>query len=105
MPKTSTDTVVDLGARLATIEERLAELEDQERAHAAELAEDAIERLIGRVMPPDARAHLRAARKEQLLAARAFIDHWIERLDRPPAARRSRRPSRAPRRRESIPLE
>ena len=109
MPRTATKPAasVDLGARLAAMEERVAELEDQDRVRAAELAEDAIERLIGRVMPPEARGHLRAARKEQLLAARSFIDHWIERLDRPPAPRstRGRRSGRTPRRRESISLE
>jgi len=41
---------------------------------------------------------MRAARREQLLAARSFIDHWIDRLDRKPAANERRR-------RESITLE
>jgi hypothetical protein len=40
---------------------------------------------------------LRTARKEQLLAARAMLDHWIARIDRAPEERI--------RRRESIKLE
>jgi hypothetical protein len=102
-----TRTNEDLAARLATLEERLAELEREDWVGAVGRAEDAIDRLVGRVLPADARGHLRAARKEQLLAARSFIDHWIERLDRPPAPRRAagRRAARTPRRRESIILE
>ena len=111
MPRTSraaapADQADVLTARLATLEARLAELEGQERANAAELAEDAIDKMVTRFMPAEARAHMRAARKEQLLAARSFIDHWIERLDRPPTpAKRARRAGNTPRRRESIPLE
>ncbi len=81
----------ELAARLAVLEERLAELEAKERG------DDGLEGLISGLLPSETRTHLRAARKEQLLAARAFIDHWIERLDRKPSERR--------RRRESITLE
>ena len=105
-PGGSAGSVDALTARLATLEARLAELEGQERANAAELAEDAIDRMVTRFMPVEARTHMRAARKEQLLAARSFIDHWIERLDRPAVpARRARSAGSTPRRRESIPLE
>ena len=86
-----TEPDAELTARIAMLEERLAELE----AHGP--AEDPLDRLLGGILPPDSRDHLRKARKEQLLAARAFIDHWIERVDKAPAERR--------RRRESIPLE
>ena len=41
---------------------------------------------------------MRAARKEQLLAARSFLDHWIDRLDRKPLPKERKR-------KESIPLE
>ncbi len=101
----------DLATRLAALEERLAELEAEEYGGFIARADYAIERMMGAVLPPEARGHMRAARKEQLLAARSFIDHWIERLDRPPAERSrsrrgsGRRSSRAPRRRESITLE
>jgi hypothetical protein len=81
----------DLAARLAVLEQRLADLE----SHEAEAG--GLEAMIARLFPPEVRGHLRSARKEQLLAARAMLDHWIERLDRAPAER--------VRRRESITLE
>jgi hypothetical protein len=105
MPRNSPGA--DIGARLEAMEARLAELEEGGDGRFAARAEYAVERLMGSMLPPEARGHMRAARKEQLLAVRSFIDHWIERLDRPPEPRkrRSRRSSAPPRRRESIPLE
>lgn len=86
-----TDQEPEMAARLAVLEERLAELEARE--HESE----AVDALFARLLPSDVRGHLRAARKEQLLAARSLLDHWIDRLDRKPAERL--------RRRESIKLE
>lgn len=80
----------DLLARLVEIETRIADME-------ARWEEPGVGSLVRRLVPPEARRHLRAARKEQLLAARAFIDHWIDRLEREPEPR--------PRRRERIELE
>ncbi len=37
------------------------------------------------VVPAEVRTHLRAARKERLLAARALLDHRIEHLENAPA--------------------
>ena len=85
------DESSDMAARLAVLEERLAELESRESET------DSIEALLARLFPTEVRGHLRAARKEQLLAARAMLDHWLNRLDRAPAER--------VRRRESIKLE
>jgi hypothetical protein len=87
-----TESDAELTARIAMLEERLAELEASEHDEA-----DPFERLMGGFLPADSRDHLRKARKEQLLAARAFIDHWIERVDKAPTEHR--------RRRESIKLE
>lgn len=81
------DESSDLIARLAVLEERLAELESRESETAG------IEALLVRLLPAEARGHLRAARREQLLAARAMLDHWIDRLDRAPAERLKRRES------------
>ncbi|MGZ8514867.1 MAG: hypothetical protein ACXWXA_07460 [Candidatus Limnocylindrales bacterium] len=80
-----------MAARLAVLEERLAELESRESET------DGVEALLARLFPTEVRGHLRTARKEQLLAARAMVDHWLDRLDRAPAER--------VRRRESIKLE
>ena len=86
-----TDHTPDDAARLATLEERLAELE------ARETEVGSIETLVAHLVPSDVRSHQRAARKEQLLAARAMLDHWIARIDRAP--------DEPIRRRESIKLE
>jgi hypothetical protein len=83
--------MTDLEAQVAELEERLAAMEAREEREPRGLIG-----LWRDLMPPEARKHLRAARKEQLLAARALVDHWIERVDREP---------RILPRRESIPLE
>ncbi len=85
----------ELSARLAVLEERLAELE----AHKEPEPEgfEALDMLLTRVFSAEARQHMRAARKEQLKAARAVLDHWIDRMERAPRER--------VRRRESIKLE
>lgn len=70
----------DLLERLGELEGRIAEVEARQE-------EPGVGSLVRRLVPPEARLHLRAARKEQLLAARAFIDHWIDRLDREPSPR------------------
>ena len=88
----SSGTKAELAGRIAVLEERLAELEARDGMVTP------LERLLGDAIPPEVRDHMRAARKEQLLAARSFLDHWIERLDRKPMPRERRR-------RESIPLE
>ena len=86
-----TNQAAELEARIAELEARIAELE------AGERVADPLDRLMAGFLPEETRGHLRAARKEQLLAARSFIDGWIERMDRPPEKPR--------RRRESITLE
>jgi hypothetical protein len=86
------DVDADLTARIAVLEERLAAFEAQGETS------DPFDRLLADLVPAEARQHMRAARKEQLLAARSFLDHWIERLDRKPTPKERRR-------RESIPLE
>jgi hypothetical protein len=49
------------------------------------------------VLPEEARRHLRAATKEQLLAARVYLDRWIAGLEqaKPPedAAQQAERPT------------
>ncbi len=104
---TDMDREPGMTARLGELEARLAELEERARDAEARAGEweararrhrddESLESMMTGLLPPDVRAHLRAARKEQLLAAKAMLDHWIDRIDRKPADRR---------RRESIPLE
>lgn len=82
-------STVDLQARISELEQRLKDMEGRERARrgASELLRD--------LVPPEVRTHLRAARREQLLAARSFLDRWIERLEK----------HESPRGRESITVD
>ncbi len=80
--------MTDLEAKLAELEQRLAAVEADEGREPRGL-----EGLWRDVFPPEARKHMRTARKEQLLAALAFLDHWIERLEKEPADALPRRES------------
>jgi hypothetical protein len=84
----ASDRVAELNARVAQLEERLREMERRE--------EQSFDRMVRRFVPDDVRAHLRNAQREQLLAARTMLDHWIERTERG---------GEPPRRRESITVE
>ena len=57
------------------------------RAGAGPMA--AIDALMDALLPAEVRTHMRAARKEQLLAIRSMVDIWIERVDRKPEERRA----------------
>ena len=60
--------------RIEQLERRINELENRrtttERSRAA----------VNSVVPPETRQHLRMAGREQLLAVRSLLDHWIGRL-------------------------
>ena len=86
---TREDTVIALQQRVAELEERIRKMEKSEEA--------GMESLMRKILPDDVRTHLRTAQKEQLLAVRSLLDHWIERTER--AA------SEPPRRRESITVD
>jgi hypothetical protein len=62
-----------LEARIKELEARLARLE-----RPADRVGDQIESVIRTVIPDDTRTHMRAAWREQLLAVRSFLDHWID---------------------------
>lgn len=83
-------------ATTGELEARISDLEAKLRAMEAEKHEGTIPSLIDTLFPTDVRHHLRAARKEQLLAVRSFLDHWIEAADEDKGATR---------RRESISVE
>jgi len=71
---TTQDTTAELRARIAQLEEKIKELERRE--------EQGIEKMFRTLVPEDVRVHMRAAQKEQLLAVRSMLDHWIERAER-----------------------
>jgi uncharacterized coiled-coil protein SlyX len=73
-----------LETRIKELEARLARLE-----RPVYRVGDQIESVIRTVMPDETRTHMRAAWREQLLALRSFLDHWIEsdQRDGPGAAR------------------
>ena len=77
-----------LETRIRQLEQRLERRESSPVSGAANGARDAMAgaseafwALVHRVFPEDARRHMRAATREQLLAARAYLDRWIESLD------------------------
>ena len=68
----------ELEKRIATLERRLA------RRERTASIESAFWALMHNLFPAEARAHMKAAGREQLLAARVYLDQWIERMDRQP---------------------
>lgn len=75
----------ELEQRIATLEHRLG------RRERTGSMESAFWALMHNMFPAEARAHMKAAGREQLLAARVYLDHWIERLDKADAEAASRR--------------
>ena len=74
-------TQAELEQRITNLEKRIAELQ-------AESAPGGVFALVDQLFPPETRQHMRAARKEQLLAFRSLIDTWIARVEDSPAPRR-----------------
>ena len=71
-------------ARIEELETRLASLESAGvRSRGAGL--------VGRVIPPEAVRHFKAAGREQLLGMRSLVDHWIKRMGDDEPARPSGR--------------
>ena len=89
MAETDSALNADLEARIADLERRLPR---GERRESVEMAFWAIMRNI---FPSETRTHMKAAGREQLLAARSYLDHWIAKMDtehadeEKPAARES----------------
>jgi hypothetical protein len=65
-------TTADLEARVRELEAKLKEMEGDRYGMSS---------FFEALFPADARKHMRAARKEQLMAIRSVLDHWIEKSD------------------------
>jgi hypothetical protein len=75
---TDRDRTAELEARIAELERRTwRQTVDEGRTGV----EEAFWALMHRLFPQEARKHLKTAGREQLLAARVYLDKWIERLD------------------------
>jgi hypothetical protein len=85
------------GDRTADLERRLAALEGRTPRAMMEQGRSGLEEAFWAVMhsvfPDEARRHLRAATKEQLMAARVYLDRWIAGLEQSSA---SAEPANAP---------
>jgi BMFP domain-containing protein YqiC len=80
---------VDEQGRTEELEARISELERRQKGSGArrESVETAFWAVMREVFPAQTRTHMRAAGREQLLAARSYLDHWIAKLDeKAPAA-------------------
>jgi hypothetical protein len=77
----------------ADLEARIEELERRtRRGESRESMETAFWAVMRHVFPDETRRHMKAAGREQLLAARSYLDHWIAKMgdapsDTPPAER------------------
>jgi hypothetical protein len=67
-------TTTELEQRIKELEARLREM-DEDRLRIRGRA------LLDEIFPPETRKHMRAAWKEELLALRSVLDHWIEKQD------------------------
>lgn len=72
----------DLEARIGDLERRLRGGDRRESIETAFWA------LMRDLFPEETRKHMKAAGREQLMAARSYLDHWIAKMDesRAPAA-------------------
>ena len=68
--------------REAELEQRIADLERRlGRYEGRSGPETAFWAIMHRIFPEDARRHMKVATREQLMAARSYLDRWIARLD------------------------
>lgn len=79
-----TDRAADLEARIADLERRSTWRGTVDEGRTG--METAFWAMVHTVFPEEARRHLKAATREQLLAARVYLDRWIARLDEQDAA-------------------
>lgn len=82
--------------RTAELEARIAELERRSWRATMDEGRSGIETAfwatVHTLFPEEARKHLKVAGREQLMAARVYLDKWIARLDEEEAAEAAGRP-------------
>ena len=80
-----TDSPTPDGDRTADLERRIAALERRSPRAMMEQGRTGLEEAFWAVthsmFPEEARRHLKAATKEQLMAARVYLDRWIAGLE------------------------
>jgi hypothetical protein len=77
--------------RTADLEARIAELERKSWRATMDEGRSGVETAfwatVHTLFPEEARKHLKVAGREQLMAARVYLDKWIARLDEEEAAK------------------
>ncbi|HET9416393.1 MAG TPA: hypothetical protein VFP30_02520 [Candidatus Limnocylindria bacterium] len=73
------DRTAELEARIAELEKRSSWRSTMDEGRSG--AETAFWAVVHTLFPEEARRHLKVAGREQLLAARVYLDRWIARLD------------------------
>ena len=73
------DRTSDLEARIAELEKRASWRSTVDEGRSG--AETAFWAVVHTLFPEEARKHLKVAGREQLLAARVYLDRWIAKLD------------------------
>ena len=68
------NNTADLQSRVDALERRLR------KPDARATMETAFWAVMRNVFPDETRTHLKAASREQLLAARSYLDHWISKM-------------------------
>jgi hypothetical protein len=69
----------ELERRIGELERRLAAAD--RRSSALDSPQTAFWAVVHRLFPEDARRHMKAATREQLMAARTYLDRWIAGLE------------------------
>ena len=87
-PQPSDARTAELEARLADLERRVPRSDEGGRSGF----ETAFWAAMHGIFPEDARKHLKVATREQLMAARVYLDRWIARLDEQEAEKAAGRP-------------
>jgi hypothetical protein len=76
-------------SRTAELEARIEELERRQKGgEPRESVETIFWAVMRNIFPDETRRHMKAAGREQLLAARSYLDHWIGRMDEKAQAER-----------------